>query len=111
MPERTCAARTSTDGIARAHGPDAGDGQLRVSEGMIANESPVRSIRTLGSTSGGVNAVKVETGISARLRKPLATTTLPPLSIGAALLDSTVDEQCFLRDGTLREFWENYLGC
>lgn len=53
MPERTCAARTSTDGIARAHGPDAGDGQLRVSEGMIANESPVRSIRTLGSTGGG----------------------------------------------------------
>lgn len=36
-----------------AHGPEAGDGQLRVSEGMIANESPVRAIPTLGSTGGG----------------------------------------------------------
>ena len=80
-------------------------------EGMIANESPVRAIRTLGSAGGGVNAVKVETEVPARSRKPLATAKLPPLSIGAALHDSAVDEQCFLRDGTLRELWENYLDC
>ena len=45
---------------------------------MIANESPVRAIRTLGSASGGVKAVKVGIEVPARSRKPLATTTLPP---------------------------------
>ena len=63
----------------RRHDPgswaEVGDGQLRVREGMIANESPVRAIRTLGSAGGGVNAVKVETEVPARSRKPLATTT------------------------------------
>ena len=97
--------------MTRAHGPEAGNGQLRVSEGMIANESPVRANRTLGSASWGAKAVKVGIEVPARPRKPLVTTTLPPLSIAATLLDSTVDEQCFLRDGTLRELWENYLGC
>ena len=59
-----------------AHGPEAGNGQLLVSEGMIANESPVRAIRTLGSASGGAKAVKVGIEVPARPRKPLATTTL-----------------------------------
>ena len=93
-----------------AHGPEAGNGQSLVSEGMITNESPVRAIRTLGSASGGGKAVKVGIEVPARLRKPLATTTLPPPppSIGAALLDATVDGHRFIREGTLKEWWPTY---
>lgn len=32
--------------------PDCAEAQLRVSDGMVADESRVREIRTLGSTSG-----------------------------------------------------------
>ena len=37
------------------HAPDSADGQPCVGEGMISNGSPVREIRTLGSTSGEGN--------------------------------------------------------
>ena len=50
--------------------PEGAEAQLRVSEGMVSNESRVREIRTLGSMSGERNVVKVGNHAPARWRKP-----------------------------------------
>lgn len=48
--------------------PDGAEVQLRVTEGMVLNESRVRAIRTPGSTSR--NVVKVVAGALARGQEP-----------------------------------------
>ena len=48
---RALPGREAAGGL-RLDTPEGAEAQLRVSEGMISNESRVREIRTLGSTSG-----------------------------------------------------------
>ena len=79
--------------------PEGAEAQLRVSDSMISNESRVREIRTLGSTSGERNVVKVETEALALWRESSATALLAPRLTSAPLLDSTV-LTCPLHAGT-----------